>query len=206
MVRNVKSGEYMRNNIILGMVFTFFLILSVPVYAQWGLFEKNPIDLVKEELKKGTQYSDEENNPSKWVASSLKGDFSIIGWKSQKTEKDDTYLVSYTFKDSKDANEKGWWWEVNTKEHMVRIVLFDSELTKKYSLGDSNRVTIELLKGMSEFTVKTLYGEPNENDNDPLVSHWSYYIDSVDNQQHSVLKIDINSGEVYQWGYYKRDQ
>jgi len=167
----------------------------MPAYAQWGLFGKNPIDLVKEELQKDADSDNYDmNDPGKWVASSQKGDITIIGWKSRKAEKNGAYVVSYTFRHSKDPAEKGWWWEVNTKENMGRVVLQDTELTKKYSLGDPNRVTVKLLKGMSRFTVKTLYGEPKENNDDPQISYWTY--------DHSSLKIEIVNDEVFDWTYF----
>jgi hypothetical protein len=182
------------------------LSFNIPAYAQWGLFGKNPIDFVKEELQKGVDSDNYDmNDPSKWVASSLKGDISIIGWKSRKAEKNGADIVSYTFKQSNDPAEKGWWWEVNTKENMVRIILQDTELTKKYSLGDPNRVVVKLLKGMSRFTVKTLYGEPKENNDDPQISYWTYDINTQDNK-HFSLKIEFVLDEVFDWTYNKRSQ
>ena len=104
----------MKNNVIFGAIFIFCFSFNIPVYAQLGLFEQNPIDLVKKELNGVAGFSTDEeriaNDPSKWVALSQKGDISIIGWKFQTTDKLKTYLVSYTFKDAKDNIEKGWWW------------------------------------------------------------------------------------------------
>jgi hypothetical protein len=194
------------NNIILCVIFMFCLGFNAPAHAQWGLFGKNPIEFVKEELQKGVDSDNYDvNDPGKWVASSLKGDISIIGWKSRKNEKNGADLVSYTFKHSKDPVEKGWWWEVNTKENMVRIVLQDTELTKKYGLGDPNKVVVKLLKGMSRYTVKTLYGEPEENNDDPQISYWTYYINTRDDQ-HFSLKVEIVQDEVYDWTYTNRGQ
>lgn len=188
------------------VVVMFCLGLNIPAHAQWGLFGKNPIDSVKEELQKGVDSDNYDmNDPSKWAASSLKGDISIIGWKSRKAEKNGADIVSYTFKSSKDPAEKGWWWEVNTKEDMVRIILQDTELTKKYGLGDPNRVAVKLSKGMSRFTVKTLYGEPKENNDDPLISYWTYEINTQDNR-HFSLKIEIVNDEVFDWTYHDRGQ
>jgi hypothetical protein len=196
----------MMRNIILYVIFMFCLSINIPSYAQWGLFGKNPIDLVKDELQKGVDSDNYDmNDPSKWVVSSQKGDISIIGWKSRKAEKNGADLVSYTFKHSNDTAEKGWWWEVNTKEDIVRIVLQDTELSKKYSLGDPNKVIIKLLKGMSRFTVKTLYGEPKENNDDPQISYWSYNINTQDNQ-HLSLKIEIVNDEVFDWTYINLGQ
>ena len=196
----------MINNLILCLIFIFCLNSNIPAYAQWGLFGKKPIDLVKEELQNGVDSDNYDmNDPGKWVASSLKGDITIIGWKSRKVEKNGPDLVSYTFKHSKDPIEKGWWWEANTKENIVRIILQDTELMKKYSLGDPNKVAVKLLKGMSRFTVKTLYGEPRENNDDPQISYWTYDINTKDNQ-HSSLKIEIVNDEVFDWTYYDRSQ
>jgi len=194
------------NNITLCALLMFCLSFNIPAHAQWGLFGKNPIDLVKEELQKGVDSDNYDmNDPSKWVASALKGDISIIGWKSRKAEKNGADLVSYTFRHSKDPAEKGWWWEVNTKENMVRIVLQDTELTKEYGLGDPNRVVVELLKGMSRFTIKTLYGEPEENNDDPQISYWTYDIKAQDDP-HSSVKIEIVNDEVFDWTYSDRVQ
>ena len=195
----------MKKNVIFGAIFIFCLSFTIPVYAQLGLFEQNPIDLVKKELNGVAGFSTDEertaNDPSKWVALSQKGDISIIGWKFQTTDKLKTYLVSYTFKDAKDNIEKGWWWEANTKEKIVRVILHNPELKKKYGLGEHNKVSIELSKGMSEFTVKTLYGEPDENDNDSLVSSWVYYINTQNNQR-AFLKVKFSSDTVYEWKVY----
>lgn len=175
------STWFIRNNVIFGAMFIFFLSLTIPVYAQWTLFGKKPIGLVEKELRGlhewDTDEEDVANDPSKWVALSQKGDIAIVGWKAQKTDKPDTYLVSYTFRDLKDATEKGWWWEVNTKERMIRTVLHDPELKIKYGKSKSNEAFVGLIKGMSQFTVKTLYGEPAENDNSPNINTWAYYTD-----------------------------
>ena len=195
----------MKNNVIFGAIFIFCFSFNIPVYAQLGLFEQNPIDLVKKELNGVAGFSTDEeriaNDPSKWIALSQKGDISIIGWKFQKTDKLKTYLVSYTFKDAKDNLEKGWWWEANTKEKIVRVILHNPELKKKYGVGEPNKTGVELLKGMTEFTVKTLYGEPDENDNDSLISSWVYYINTQNNQR-AFLKVKFSSGTIYEWKVY----
>ena len=172
------------------------LSFNVPVYAQ----QEDPVDRVKEELNKGVQALNKNVNvPSKWVAEFERGNISIIGWNAQKIEGEDTYLVSYTFKDSPDGPDKGWWWEVNTKQKTVKVVLQDAALMRKYNLDVVNKTHAGLLKGMSEFTVKTVYGEPDKIEDSHMANKWFYNIPNFDDR-HLLLEIDIINGGAYDWG------
>ena len=184
----------MKNNIIFGAIVIFCLSFNTPVYAQWGLSRQNPqIGLVKEELRGETgKYDYDANDPSKWIASSQKGDISIIGWKSRETDKPNTYLVSYSFKDVKDNAEKGWWWEVNVKEKIVRVVTHNLDLQNKYNIGKSNYADVSIIEGMTKFAVKTILGEPEQVDNSNFGDTWYYFYKTKDNRT-QVKKIQFES-------------
>ena len=59
----------------------------------------------------------------------IKGDFQVIGWKAKKVD-DDTYLVEYTI-DRRGA-VRGWPFEVKVSAGIVRYVIGDKELERKY--------------------------------------------------------------------------
>ncbi len=66
-------------------------------------------------------------------ADDIKGVATFYGWQAQKIEPD-LYFVSFTWKD-KDTPEglvMGNWFEVNTKVKVVRNVVGDPDLKKKY--------------------------------------------------------------------------
>jgi hypothetical protein len=66
--------------------------------------------------------------------SRVKGDITIIGWRAIWFDAD-TYLVTYTYNHRTNNiidNETGWPFEVKVNEGVVRYVLGDPELEKKY--------------------------------------------------------------------------
>jgi len=98
-----------------------------------------PIDLVKNETI--------SNSPIEWIKTQEKGDITIHGWKAEREpDKPDTFLVKYTFLRTVNNNtvESGWWWEVNTKEKIVRPVIGDEALEKKYGLENSTQRVSDL--------------------------------------------------------------
>jgi len=84
-----------------------------------------PIELVK----------DNNYNPREQVKD-LEGNITIYGWEIEPTEKPNTYFVSYTYSTSESEKDerRGWFWEMNIKERIVRIITGDEELEKAYSL------------------------------------------------------------------------
>lgn len=67
--------------------------------------------------------------------SRVKGDIAISGWSATKSDYD-TYLVTYSFNDkSQPGTSSGWAFEVKLSEHLVRNVLGDPALEKKYGWG-----------------------------------------------------------------------
>jgi hypothetical protein len=62
----------------------------------------------------------------------LQGTLHVIGWKADKVD-DQTYLVSYAFEQAAGAS-RSWYFEVNLAAGIVRNVLADEALKKKYGL------------------------------------------------------------------------
>lgn len=61
----------------------------------------------------------------------VKGDITILGWQAFRWD-DDTFLVSYSYKHNGQDGATGWPFEVKLNEQIVRAVLGDPELEKKY--------------------------------------------------------------------------
>ena len=61
-----------------------------------------------------------------------KGPLKVYGWKAKKID-DQTYLVGYTYAEGPALNARGWVFEVNLEAEIVRPVMGDTELEKKYS-------------------------------------------------------------------------
>ena len=61
-----------------------------------------------------------------------KGSLRVHGWKAKKID-DQTYLVGYTFDEGPGTNPSGWAFEVNLEAEIVRPMLGDQELEKKYA-------------------------------------------------------------------------
>lgn len=118
-----------------------------------------PIDLVKAELP-----YDFPVNPLK----SIKGDMQIIGWVVEKVN-DNTFLVSYRYVPpelKKTTNYRGWWWEVNTNEKIVRSVLGDKQLEKKY-----NVLSMDGIQNQEDNNAET-NNQPRK-DNDTVITNQS---------------------------------
>ncbi len=65
------------------------------------------------------------------VIEKMKGDMSIIGWEAEEKGKN-IYLVKYTYKNA--DQQMGWWFEVQFPSNIVRRVIGDAELERKYGL------------------------------------------------------------------------
>ena len=106
------------------------VIIAVVAYDYHYQNKTYPIELVKQEL--GYNKSPSERVKNK------KGDITIYGWKTKRVvNKPKTFLVSYTYATAerkKELQRRGWFWEVNTKERIVRNIIGDNELEKKYGL------------------------------------------------------------------------
>ena len=121
---NIKINKrlYKKIFIVIGLVSILLVVVSI-----WSNYEFQvrgyPINLVT----KANYY------PKAWVEN-VKGDITIYGWNVKRVkDKPNTYLVSYTYSTPTNIVH-GWWWEVNTKEEIVKKVTGDGELEKKYGL------------------------------------------------------------------------
>jgi hypothetical protein len=65
-----------------------------------------------------------------WLQSE-KGLLRIYGWKAKRVD-DQTYLVGYTYDEGPGSSGGGWVFEVNLKAEIVRNVIGDADLEKKY--------------------------------------------------------------------------
>lgn len=187
---NFKGLFNKRVGIAVLVVICVGLVIGISIKQRYKTTQY-PIDLVKFQ---------EGNSQAGWLKSQ-KGDISIIGWSSVEVkDKPNTYLVKYTYKTGKDNFETGWWWEVNIKEKIVRPVIGDAELEKKYGLNsvtpepiDASKVKWDvfdqvakeqnlalkakwrrLKKGMTEAQVRNILGEPVNVTADSVSINWQY--------------------------------
>lgn len=68
------------------------------------------------------------------IIEEMKGPVTVLGWKAEKKEAG-LYLVSFTFQHPQ-GPVSGFFWEVNTKEDIVRLVSGDTELGKHYGFTE----------------------------------------------------------------------
>jgi hypothetical protein len=71
----------------------------------------------------------------KQILSHMSGDLQIIGWQAKKFD-ETTYVVSYMYQRAGVA--RGWPFEVNVKAGVVRRIVGDPELEKKYGWAQSD--------------------------------------------------------------------
>jgi hypothetical protein len=71
----------------------------------------------------------------KGLLQARKGILEVHGWKTRKID-DQTYVVAYLYDVGPASNTGGWIFEVNLEAKIVRPVLGDAELEKKYSDWD----------------------------------------------------------------------
>jgi hypothetical protein len=90
-------------------------------------------------------FSQKESQIRDWLKRK-RGELQIIGWKAEKID-DQTYLVSYTFDDG--SGERGYFFEVNLFARIVRDVLGDPALEKKYGI-EPVKTAEEFLQGIGE--------------------------------------------------------
>lgn len=65
------------------------------------------------------------------LLSRVKGDITIFGWQAFRWD-NDTFLVSYSYRRNGQDVASGWPFEVKINEQVVRYVIGDPELEKKY--------------------------------------------------------------------------
>ncbi|MBU1146916.1 MAG: hypothetical protein KKD11_01030 [Candidatus Omnitrophica bacterium] len=149
---------------------------------------------------------EEKYSPREWIKDK-EGDIAIYGWKVKRVhDKPDTYFVSYLYATGKDREKsvkRGWSWEINTEERLVKYIAGDDELEAKYnaareyaeepvtprfyrkSFYEYKKERIEesrarwrrLKKGLGEFQVRDILGEPKRVDaynSSPSFIQWSY--------------------------------
>ena len=118
--------------IIIGSIVVLIFLIK------WGFYY---YDITVEYPKRLVE---DEYSPSQWVRS-LEGDITIYGWMVNRVwTKPNTYLVSYVYaiaKDRKESKTRGWWWEVNTKEKIVKYAMEDVGLRERYGLSLSSEAT-----------------------------------------------------------------
>lgn len=153
-----------------------------------------PIKLVKE------SYS-----PRDWIKTK-EGDLTIYGWGVKKVkDKPNTYIVSYKYATTEDRGNsvtRGWLWELNSKERIIKYITGDGQLEARYGVyrddgqeeeNDFHKKTFyeykkereeetrakwrRLKKGLTEFQVRDMLGEPSRIDayaSTPSFIQWSY--------------------------------
>ena len=118
--------------IIIGSIVVLIFLIK------WGFYY---YDITVEYPKRLVE---DEYSPSQWVGS-LEGDITIYGWMVNRVwTKPNTYLVSYVYaiaKDRKESKTRGWWWEVNTKEKIVKYAMGDVGLRERYGLSLSSEAS-----------------------------------------------------------------
>lgn len=67
----------------------------------------------------------------KWLQAK-KGPLRVQGWNAKKID-DQTYLVGYSYDEGPGTKATGWIFEVNLKAQIVRDVVGDTDLEKKYA-------------------------------------------------------------------------
>jgi len=92
--------------------------------------EKRAIELARYSSLPGTTET-ADASIKKSLATS-KGPPKVYGWKAKKID-DQTYLVGYLLAEGPASNTVGWVFEVNLEAQIVRPVIRDAELEKKYS-------------------------------------------------------------------------
>jgi hypothetical protein len=92
--------------------------------------EKRAIELARSSTLPGTTGRAYESIKSSLETS--KGLLKVYGWNAKKIA-DQTYLVGYTYAEGPASNPRGWVFEVNLEAEIVRPVVCDPELEKKYS-------------------------------------------------------------------------
>ena len=92
--------------------------------------EKRAIELARYSSLPGTTET-ADASIKKSLATS-KGPLKVYGWKAKKID-DQTYLVGYLLAEGPASNTIGWVFEVNLEAQIVRPVIGDAELEKKYS-------------------------------------------------------------------------
>src|SRR5260370_6745286 len=65
--------------------------------------------------------------------SRMKGELKLLGWQARKFD-DDTYVVSFSYEHG--GESRGWPFEVNVRAKVVRAIVGDAELEKKYGWGN----------------------------------------------------------------------
>ncbi len=116
--------------------------------------EETAINMVKKSYVLGVVMV--ENTIRSWMKKRT-GELEILGWKAEKIN-DQTYLVSYTFKDG--SGVQGYYFDVNLKGGIIRKVTGDIELEVIYGLRknppplDAKDVR-EVTWGMSRAEVKS---------------------------------------------------
>jgi len=73
----------------------------------------------------------------KGLLQARKGILKVHGWKTRKID-DQTYVVAHLYDVGPASNTGGWIFEVNLEAQIVRPVLGDAELEKKYSGWDQD--------------------------------------------------------------------
>jgi hypothetical protein len=97
--------------------------------------EKRAIELARYSSLPGT--TETADASIKKSLETSKGRLKIYGWKAQKID-DQIYLVEYLLAEGPASNTVGWVFEVNLEAQIVRPVIGDTELEKKYSDWDRN--------------------------------------------------------------------
>jgi hypothetical protein len=92
--------------------------------------EKRAIELARYSTLPGTTGTADAS--IKRSLESSKGLLKVDGWNAKKID-DQTYLVGYMYAEGPASNPRGWVFEVNLEAEIVRSVIGDAELEKKYS-------------------------------------------------------------------------
>jgi hypothetical protein len=92
--------------------------------------EKRAIQLARLSTLPGTTGMAYESIKRSLEAS--KGPLKVYGWNAKRID-DQTYLVGYTYAEGPASSPRGWVFEVNLDAEIVRPVIGDAELEKKYS-------------------------------------------------------------------------
>jgi uncharacterized membrane protein YeiB len=82
----------------------------------------------------GSGFSTNTDRAIKNEMSRLKGDVTVFGWRAERID-GQTYVVTYTYLMPSSRETRGWAFEVKVPQEIVRNVLEDPELRKKYGWG-----------------------------------------------------------------------
>ncbi|MBC8473423.1 MAG: hypothetical protein H8D54_01260 [Candidatus Omnitrophica bacterium] len=189
-----KQNKAKKILVKIGSIFILVSVIFVAFYFYYYM-KVYPITLIEE------KYS-----PREWVKSK-EGDITIYGWRVEKIwDKPHTYIVSYRYATSQDrerSESRGWAWEINTKERLTKYITADDELEKRYGLSrdyieelerprfdrktfyefkkehieESKAQWRKLKKGLTEFQVRDILGEPKRVDaysSSPSFIQWEY--------------------------------